>query len=100
MYICYFVVAGYRKLIQRPQSCAAAAVRTSGAQAGPVLGVRCCHADLTAMLLHAGGPLARLHLVLDRQLGPHQRGRVRLAVQVTHTHTQTLLPSFIFVGFN
>ena len=98
MLFCFFF-AGYRKLIQRPQGCAAAAFGTSGAQAGPVLGVRCCHADPTAMLLHAGGPLARLHLVLDRQLGPHQRGRVRLAVQVIHTDTKLYFCAILALFF-
>lgn len=60
---------GNREFVQRAESGAVVATRPSGAQIGSLFGVRSGHVDPAAMLLHAGGPLAGLHLVLDRPFG-------------------------------
>ena len=60
------LVAGHRLPVQRAQGGPTAAARPSGAQAGPLPGVRRRHADPAAVLLHAGRALAGLHLVLHR----------------------------------
>ncbi|XP_070144673.1 potassium voltage-gated channel protein eag [Drosophila kikkawai] len=64
-----------------PQGRPPASAGACGAQAGPLPGIRCGHADTPALLLHAGGPLAGLHLVFDRAQRCRQWDSVQLAVE-------------------
>ena len=60
---CCGFFSGHREPVQRPQGRAASPSRQGGAEAGPVPGVRGRHAHHTALLLHAGGTLAGVHMV-------------------------------------
>lgn len=81
---------GYREFVQRSESGPIIATGPCGAQIGPLLGVRSGYADFIALLLHAGGPLAGLHLVLDRTLRRRQWCPVQLVMEAGQRHTITV----------
>lgn len=56
---------GIGSLFSAPQGRPPSASGEGGAKTGSLPGVRGGHVDPTALLLHAGGPLASLHMVLD-----------------------------------
>lgn len=57
------VFSGYWKPLQRAQGSSFASFGSCGSEVGSIPGIRSRHADPSSLLLHACGPLARLHMV-------------------------------------
>lgn len=73
---------GHRLALQRPESRSPPAPGTGSEEIGPLSGVWRCDVDSATVLLHAGGPLASVHLVLYRPHRRRQWGEVSLSVRL------------------